>query len=346
MKKIIKRLNEENILDLEEIVYIFENLDEDGLKLLMDTALIKAEKFYGNNIYLRGLIEFSNHCNRKCYYCGISAYNSKIERFRLSEEEIYNTAVKGYKLGFRTFVLQGGEDSKYEDEIFVNIIRRLKAEFKDIAITLSLGEKDYNSYKSFYEAGADRYLLRHESISKELFEKIHKDPNYERRIDSLFELKEIGYQVGTGFMVGVPKQTYLDLAKDILFIKELNPEMVGLGPYIVHKDSIFKDEKSGSLRDTLICLALIRHMVPDVLLPATTALSTLDERGRELGFKAGANVIMPNLSPANKRDLYSLYDNKLSTGLESSEELEKIKTGIKNLGFQANMNKGDSYRRR
>ncbi len=346
MDKILDKLNKKNILDLEEIQYIYEEIDDVSLNNLMEGAFAKKEIYYGKSIYLRGLIEFSNYCSRRCYYCGISGFNRELERFRLSRDEIIARGQLGYKLGFRTFVLQGGEDGYFKDEVFVDIIKSLKNEFDDIAITLSLGEKDYNTYKKFYEAGADRYLLRHEAISEEVFNKIHQDPNYKRRIESLFELKEIGYQVGTGFMVGVPNQTYLDLAKDILFIKELNPEMVGLGPYISHGNTIYKNEKSGNLRDTLISLSLVRHMLPDVLLPATTALSTLSPLGRELGFKAGANVIMPNLSPENKRGLYNLYDNKIATGLESSEEISKIREELESYNLLADMSKGDSCRRR
>lgn len=345
MIKLIDKLYNEGSLTKAEIIDLYENINNEELRILMDRAKKLKESYYGREIFIRGLIEISSFCTRDCKYCGINKYNEKASRFRLSFEEILGACERGYDLGFRTFVLQGGEDKFFDEDLVVKLIRKIKSSFKDVALTLSLGEKSRESYEKFYRAGADRYLLRHETINENLFRKIHKTSSYKRRIDSLYELREIGFAVGAGFMVGIPGQTYEDLAEDILFLKNLNPEMVGLGPFLSHRDTVYRDEKNGSLRDSLISLALVRLSLRDVLLPATTALSTLDKNGRILGLEAGANVIMPNLSPRDNIDKYSLYNNKLNTGLESAGQLEKIKLDLGKEGYFIRPNRGDNIRR-
>jgi biotin synthase len=253
-----------------------------------------------------------------------------------------NCCRKGYSLGYKTFVLQGGEDPYYTDDKIINIIKSIKNLFPDCAITLSMGEKDYSTYKKFYEAGADRYLLRHETASKSLYEELHPDMSFENRRRCLKNLKEIGYQIGAGFMIGLPNQTNEDYVNDLVFLKKLKPHMVGIGPFIPHKDTVLKDQPAGTLEDTTTLLALIRLLLPDVLLPATTALGTINPMGREEGLKAGANVVMPNLSPTNVRDKYMLYDNKICTGDEAAECRKCIENRINNAGFSLDLTRGDN----
>lgn len=345
MKKIIQKLYLNGIISRDEIITIYEKIAGEDLDRLMEAAYRRKFQNYGNKIFIRGLVEISSYCRRDCKYCGINRYNTRAERFRLSREEILEACARGYDLGFRTFVLQGGEDDYFTDDLVVSIIEELKGTYDDIALTLSLGEKAYESYERFYRAGADRYLLRHETINEELFKRIHRSSSYRRRIDSLFELKGLGFQEGAGFMVGIPGQTYANLADDLLFLKKLQPAMVGLGPFLSHKDTVYGHEPNGSLRDSLISLALVRLLLPDILLPATTALSTLDPRGRELGFRAGANVIMPNLSPRDKVDKYSLYDNKLNTGIESAGQIDRIRQDVEAMGYEIFVGRGDNIRR-
>lgn len=339
---LIRKLYETNNLEYEELVYILENMDYSEKKYLIERSHLTRMTSYGNSVFMRGLIEFTNYCNKGCKYCGISSTNKNVDRYRLSLEEILLCCEMGYSLGYRTFVLQGGEDSYYTDEKIVELIRAIKSRYNEVAITLSLGEKSYESYEAYYRAGADRYLLRHETANPELFEKIHVNSSYDNRIKSLWNLKEIGYQVGAGFMVGIPGGTVDDLARDILFLKELNPEMVGIGPFIPHKDTIYKDELGGTLENTIIMIALTRLFLPYSLLPATTALGTIHPTGRELGIKAGANVVMPNLSPIIVREKYSLYDGKICTDDEAAECRTCIEKRIESAGFSIDMSRGDN----
>ena len=265
------------------------------------------------------------------------------DRYRLTKEEILACCDEGYRLGFRTFVLQGGEDPYYTDDKVCEIVAEIHQKFPDCAITLSIGEKKRESYRAYFEAGAERYLLRHETYNTEHYRKLHPaNLSAKHRQQCLRDLKEIGYQVGCGFMVGSPYQTTEHLAEDMLFMKELNPHMIGIGPFIPHHDTPFADEAAGTLELTLFMLGLIRLMIPKVLLPATTALGTIHPKGRELGIKAGANVVMPNLSPTEVRKDYLLYDNKICTGDESAQCRHCLEMRMKSIGYQVVTNRGDS----
>lgn len=292
------------------------------------------------------MIEFTNYCKNDCLYCGIRKNNPNAHRYRLTKEQILDCCHAGYDLGFRTFVLQGGEDGYFTDNRMVEIISAIKNAFPDCALTLSIGEKSREAYQKFFDAGADRYLLRHETANFEHYGRLHPaNLSAENRQECLYHLKEIGYQVGCGFMVGSPYQTAEHLAEDMLFIKKLNPQMIGIGPFIPHKDTQFANETAGTLELTLFMLGLIRLSLPKVLLPATTALGTIAENGRELGILAGANVVMPNLSPSNVRKDYSLYDNKIHTGVESAQGVNELKTRMKNIGYRVVTDRGDSLNR-
>lgn len=343
MNEWIQKLKETHNLSREEWISLIANRSD----LLADELFAEARKVrqqsYGNTIYIRGLIEFTNHCKNDCFYCGIRKSNGNAERYRLSKEEILSCCKTGYALGFRTFVLQGGEDGYFTDKRLCDIVSSIKGLYPDCALTLSVGEKSRESYQSLFDAGADRYLLRHETFDFTHYGKLHPASlSAKHRQQCLWNLKEIGYQVGTGFMVGSPYQTAENLADDMLFIKQLNPQMVGIGPFIPHHDTPFEYRAAGSLELTLFMLGLLRLMLPKVLLPATTALGTISPNGRELGISAGANVIMPNLSPVDVRQNYLLYDNKLCTGNEAAESLETLKKTMENIGYQIVVSRGDS----
>lgn len=342
-KELIEKLYlTENLTD-EELKQLIENRTGEDFALLSEMAGERCTEEYGNKVYMRGLIEFSSYCKNDCLYCGLRRSNKNAERYRLSAEEIMICCENGYKLGFRTFVLQGGEDSYYSDDLFCEIISAIKEKFPDTAVTLSLGERSYDSFKRLFEAGADRYLLRHETADSEHYGKLHpKELSLKNRMNCLNRLKEIGYQTGCGFMVGSPFQTVDCIVKDLRFIKNFQPQMVGIGPFIPHKDTPFKEEKAGTLELTLFLLSIIRLLVPKVLLPSTTALGTIDPTGRERGIKAGANVVMPNLSPVGVRKKYSLYDNKICTGEEAAECLECLRKRVRAAGRELVSDRGDS----
>ena len=340
-KELIEKLNENNILSYDEYLYLIENRAVCS-EYLFERARELRNKIYGKKIYIRGLIEFTNYCKNDCLYCGIRRSNQNADRYRLNKEDILLCSDMGYELGFRTFVMQGGEDGYYTDEMLCDIVSCIKKNHPDCAITLSLGERSYESYKALKEAGADRYLLRHETATKSHYEKIHpKEMSFENRIQCLKNLKELGYQVGAGFMVGSPYQTEENLANELIFLKELNPHMVGIGPFVSHKDTPFKEEKSGTVELTLFMLGLIRLTLPNILLPSTTALGTIDPKGREKGINAGANVVMPNLSPVNVRKKYMLYDNKICTGDEAAQCIDCLKKRIKTTGCEIVTDRGD-----
>jgi len=297
---------------------------------------------YGDRVFLRGLIEVSNVCRSNCYYCGIRHGNSHVDRYRLTKEEILACCEQGFQLGFRTFVLQGGEDPYLDDKRLVDIISSVREKYPACAITLSFGEKPKESYQRLFEAGANRYLLRHETASDDHYRRLHPDNlSLDHRKKCLYTLKEIGYQVGAGFMVDSPFQTVGNLAEDLLFLKELEPHMVGIGPFIPQKDTPLGKEKAGTLSHTITMLALTRLLLPEALLPSTTALGSIDPHGRERGLQAGANVVMPNLSPIEARSKYSLYDHKVSSGAEAAEGLENLIAQIRMAGYQADFSRGD-----
>ncbi len=343
MKELIDKLEREQALSLDEYTSLVENRTSKLSEYLFQKSREASKKFYGNDIYLRGLIEFTNYCKNDCYYCGIRRSNRNASRYRLTKEQILSCCREGYELGFRTFVLQGGEDGHYSDEVLLSIIREIKKTYPDCALTLSIGERPYGSYKEFYDAGADRYLLRHETADQAHYAKLHPSGmTLESRKQCLWDLKKIGFQVGSGFMVGSPGQTSAHLAQDLLFLQELQPQMVGIGPFIPHHDTPFAAEQNGTAELTLFLIGLIRLMLPASLLPATTALGTIDPMGREKGILAGANVVMPNLSPQGVRDKYLLYDNKICTGDEAAECRHCIENRINRIGYQIAVHRGDS----
>ncbi len=315
-------------------------------ELLFALAREERRRVYGDAVFIRGLIEISNYCKNDCYYCGIRKSNKSCARYRLTKDEILSRARAGYPLGFRTFVLQGGEDLSYTKDDICSIVRSIKEEFPDCAVTLSLGEKSYDEYEAYFLAGADRYLLRHETATDSHYRRLHPPAlSLSERKKCLLNLKEIGYQVGCGFMVGSPYQTAENLADDLLFIAEFSPHMIGIGPFIPHSDTPFANMPQGTLSDTLYMLALARLICPTALIPATTALGTIDESGREKGILAGANVVMPNLSPPDAREKYTLYNNKLYTGAESCEHMEELRRRIENTGCRLVISRGDCERK-
>lgn len=339
---LIEKLCSARSLSVEEYEHLLNNRTPEIQELLSQRALKLRREIYGNSVYIRGLIEISNICKNNCLYCGIRAENSHCERYRLTPKEIFACCELGYEIGFRTFVLQGGDDAFFTDEILCDLIQKIKNRFPDCAITLSLGERSKESYQALYDAGADRYLLRHEAVNEELYSKLHPDNlSLENRIRCLENLKEIGYQVGCGFMVGAPFQTTRHIAEDLKFIEEFAPHMCGIGPFIPHNSTIFKNESAGSVELTCFLLSIIRIMHPNILLPATTALGTVAQVGREKGILAGANVIMPNLSPTAVRSKYELYNNKLHTGAESAENIEILNNNLREIGFQVEITRGD-----
>ena len=342
MKALIEKLESEKSLSLSEYQYLIDNRDEESRELLKEKADKARRSVYGNKVFIRGLIEISNICKNDCHYCGIRKSNRNCQRYRLSEEDILECCKEGYALGFRTFVMQGGEDGFFTDEAMCGIIRKIKASYPDCAVTLSLGERSKESYRKLFEAGADRYLLRHETADKEHYEKLHPENlSFENRMECLHNLKEIGFQTGCGFMVESPYQTTEHLAKDLKFIEEFSPEMCGIGPFIPHKDTAFKDERAGSYELTCYLLSIVRLMKPNILLPSTTALGTIDPMGREKGILSGGNVVMPNLSPLSVRKKYMLYDGKISTDEEAAENLGKLKEKISSIGYEVVTDKGD-----
>ena len=317
--------------------------DSDVVKRLSEEAVKLRKQHYGDKVFTRGLIEFTNYCRNNCYYCGIRRDNRNIGRYRLDCGEILECCRDGYALGYRTFVLQGGEDPYYTDSRMAEIIREIKKNFPDCAVTLSIGEKSYESYKLFREAGADRYLLRHETADDSLYSSLHPDEmKLESRRQCLYDLKKLGYQVGAGFMVGPPGQKLEHLAKDLVFLQELHPQMVGIGPFIPHHDTVYADKEAGSVELTLFLLSVVRIMLPKVMLPATTALGTMDPVGREKGLNAGANVVMPNLSPVKNRKMYELYDNKICTGEEAAECRGCLGMRVEAAGYRLVEERGDA----
>ena len=342
MNFLIDKLVNESILQKEEWIFLLSNRNEEVREYAFEKARQVSFKHFGNKVFARGLIEFTNYCKNNCYYCGIRAGNKKATRYRLTKEEILECCKIGNDLGFKTFVLQGGEDSFFTDDKLVDIIISIKERYPDNALTLSLGERSYDSYVRLKNAGVDRYLLRHETANSIHYSKLHpKNLSNVPRKQCLIDLKDIGFQTGTGFMVGSPHQTIENLAEDMMFIADFQPQMLGIGPFIPHKDTPFADFSAGKVELTLFLLALSRLLLPKVLLPATTALGTLDPQGREKAVLAGANVVMPNLSPLYVREQYMLYNNKIATGLEAAEGVQKLAESMADIGYELVHERGD-----
>ena len=329
-------------LEKKELAVLVGGFTDEELEYASSLARQKAQSVFGKKVYIRGIVEFTNYCKNDCLYCGIRRGNPNASRYRLTEEEIMLCCEEGYEAGFRTFVLQGGEDPYFNDDRMCGIVEGIRQKHPDCALTLSLGERSRESYKRLRESGADRYLLRHETANEEHYSKLHPaELSLKNRIRCLYDLKELGYQVGCGCMVGSPYQTPEHLAEDVLFMRDFEPHMIGMGPFIPHHDTPFKNEPAGTVRQTLMMLALCRLMLPKVLLPATTALGTLDPTGREKGILAGANVIMPNLSPVSVRKKYELYDNKICTGDDTAKCKECIAGRVRSIGYEVEIGRGD-----
>ena len=342
MRGLIDALRRERVLPRAELAGLIREISDGDMPYLFDAARETARSRFGNHIYTRGLIEFTNYCRCDCYYCGIRRSNRQAERYRLTQEEILACCRAGYALGFRTFVLQGGEDPYFTDERICELVRAIKSSWPDCAVTLSIGEKEHSSYRLYRKAGADRYLLRHETASPAHYRRLHPpEQTPQRRRQCLWSLKELGYQVGAGFMVGSPYQTPENLADDLLFLHELSPQMAGIGPFIPHHQTPFSAFPAGTLRQTLLMVALTRLILPNALLPATTALGTIAPDGRERGVLAGANVVMPNLSPVSVREKYKLYDNKICTGDEAAECRFCMQRRMENIGYEVVTDRGD-----
>ena len=342
MKQWIDKLRQERTLRPEEFRQLLTGCDAEILRYINKQAQEVALLHFGNKIYIRGLIEISNCCRNNCYYCGIRKGNPNIERYRLSRESILNCCKQGYELGFRTFVLQGGEDPALTNDQIEMTVARIRQEYPDCAITLSLGEKSREAYERFFRAGANRYLLRHETYNELHYRQLHPaEMSGKRRLQCLADLKEIGYQTGTGIMVGSPGQTVDDLVQDLLFIREFEPQMIGIGPFIPHRDTPFGHEPAGSVERTLTLLSILRLMCPAALIPSTTALATLSGDGRIRGILAGANVVMPNLSPPDERSKYNLYDGKAAFGAEAAEGLAALERELNEIGRHISWSRGD-----
>ena len=339
---IIEQLKTTHTATREQLIYLLKHITDAEREVLREAAQQTAQAVFGNKIYIRGLVEISSICKRDCRYCGLRRSNPNAVRYRLAPEQILSCCEKGYALGFRTFVLQGGEDGFFSDEVVCGVVREIKRRYPDCAVTLSLGERGDESFRRLYAAGADRYLLRHETADLAHYAKLHPDSmSGAERQRQLFVLKQTGFQTGAGFMVGSPYQTAENLADDLLFLKKLQPQMCGIGPFIPHKDTAFRDFSQGSLELTLTLLAVIRLMHPRILLPATTALGTIHPQGRELGIMHGANVVMPNLSPLEHRKDYAIYDNKICTGDEAAECIRCLSVRMKRIGYQIVTERGD-----
>lgn len=342
IKSTLNKVKQSRNISLEQLKLLLEINDDEGVRFMREEAVKVCQKTYGKQVFIRGLIEFTNFCKNDCYYCGIRRNNSHADRYRLTKEQMLDCCANGYELGFRTFVLQGGEDGYFTDDKICDLVSAIKEKYPDCAVTLSIGEKSKESYKRYFDAGADRYLLRHETADEAHYKKLHpEEMSLAHRKQCLWDLKEIGYQVGCGFMVGSPGQTVETLYEDLQFIRELQPHMVGIGPFISQKDTPFADKASGTMEQTLKLLAIIRLIQPHVLLPATTALGTIHPKGRELGILSGANVVMPNLSPVNVREKYKLYDNKICTGDEAAECRYCMENRMKSIGYEVAVSRGD-----
>lgn len=343
MEQLIETLRTQRDLSDKELIALITRESDD--KDLFAAADAVRREHYGTDVFLRGLIEFTNVCQNDCYYCGIRKSNAQAQRYRLTQEQILHSCENGYQMGFRTFVLQGGEDPRNTDAWVCSMVDKIKTAHPDCAVTLSIGEQSRASYQAYFDAGADRYLLRHETASEAHYRRLHpEEMSLANRKRCLFDLKEIGYQVGAGFMVGSPWQTPKELVADLRFLQQLQPDMIGIGPFIPHHETPFADEQSGTLELTLRMLSILRLLFPYVLLPATTALGTISPIGRELGLKAGANVMMPNLTPTDARKHYDLYDNKICMDEEAAKCRLCQEGRVRSVGYQIVSDRGDVRR--
>ena len=343
MEQLIETLRTQRDLSDKELIALITRESDD--KDLFAAADAVRREHYGTDVFLRGLIEFTNVCQNDCYYCGIRKSNAQAQRYRLTQEQILHSCENGYRMGFRTFVLQGGEDPRNTDAWVCSMVDKIKTAHPDCAVTLSIGEQSRASYQAYFDAGADRYLLRHETASEAHYRKLHpEEMSLANRKRCLFDLKEIGYQVGAGFMVGSPWQTPKELVTDLRFLQQLQPDMIGIGPFIPHHETPFADKQPGTLELTLRMLSILRLLFPYVLLPATTALGTISPIGRELGLKAGANVMMPNLTPTDARKHYDLYDNKICMDEEAAKCRLCQEGRVRSVGYQIVSDRGDVRR--
>lgn len=342
-KQLLDRLEQEHALALEEYAELLLNRTQQAAAYAAEKAMRARRHVYGDAVYIRGLIEISNICRNDCLYCGIRRSNRQCARYRLTPEQILSCCREGYGLGFRTFVLQGGEDSAFPAEAVCALVRSIKGEFPDCAVTLSLGEYPTEAYQAMFDAGADRYLLRHETADRAHYASLHPpEMSFDNRMRCLRDLKAIGFQVGCGFMVGSPGQTAQMLAEDLKYVEQFAPAMCGIGPFIPHKDTPFGNEPAGSVELTLYLLSLLRLIQPTLLLPATTALGTLRPDGREQGMLAGANVVMPNLSPPAAREKYNLYNGKIHSGAESAQHVAELEQRMSAIGLRVVIGRGDA----
>lgn len=342
MEDLVKQLVQENYLDADGYYSLIKHCNDNTFDLLRTEAVKTANKYFGKGIYIRGLIEIGNYCHNDCFYCGVRHSNTNIQRYRLSINEIHDCCISGYKNGIRTFVLQSGEDYHWTDEKLCEIITTIKSSCPDAAITLSLGERTKSSYRTLFNAGATRYLLRHEAADMALYNNIHPTwMSHSNRIECIENLIEIGYQTGIGMMIGVPGQTIDSLVEDLIFIQRIKPQMIGIGPFIPHKDTPMGNNSAGDIRLSLIILSIVRLIYPNALIPATTALSTLSTDGHKQAILSGANVIMPNLSPAYVRNKYAIYDNKKAFGVEAAENLLLLQQELNSFGYHIDYSRGD-----
>lgn len=328
MKKLIEKASTLHRLEREELIALLE--DENCNQNLFEAADSVRKNFVGDEIHLRGLIEFSNICKNNCCYCGLRRDNRKISRYRLENAEILELAAHGAAMGLKTIVLQSGEDAYYGCERLCEIIRGIKR--LNVALTLSIGEKSLEDYQAYHAAGADRFLLRIETTDRTLYERHDPEMSWEARRQCLTDLRRAGLEVGSGCLVGLPGQTVASLADDILFFKEIEADMIGIGPFIPHPDTPLGDASGGRLETALKVMALTRLLLPDINIPATTAMETLAQDGQIRALKAGANVIMPNITLTDYRRYYELYPGKSATGYTPDESLKKVVAKIESIG--------------
>lgn len=342
MDALVERLAHEHVLDAQGYASLLASCDETAFNLLQKYAAEVAQSHFGSRVYIRGLIEVSNYCRNNCYYCGIRRDNREVSRYRLTDEQILSACENGYRLGFRTFVLQGGEDAHLTDERLVPLVETMHRRYPDCAITLSLGERSHSSYKQLYDAGASRYLLRHEAASRQLYEQLHPvSMSWHNRMKCIEELQQIGFQTGMGMMVGVPGQSIDHLVEDLLLMQQMRPHMVGIGPFIPHSLTPLGHHPAGSVRLTLMLICIVRLMLPSALIPSTTALASLSSQAQLQGIQCGANVIMPNLSPSDVRDSYQIYEGKAAFGSEAAEGLFILSERLAEIGYEISYEKGD-----